>query len=448
MEALDTEPYLQLWSILAVQGSLTISVLISLFIIVLLLLMSAFISGSEVAFFSFTSAHHSELKSKGDKTNELILKLLDRPRRLLATILILNNFINVAIVIVSYYFIHDIFTIESLHPLLIFLIDIVAITAMILLLGEIMPKILAANQPMRFATFMSRPLYFLLKLLYPFSSVLVHSTNFVDRRIAKRKENISMDELSEALEITTSNETPEEELKMLEGIIRFGDTEVREIMKSRVDVVALDSEEQFDKVIATVMDCGYSRIPVYEESLDNIKGILYVKDLLPYLEEREDFKWNKLLRSAFFVPESKKINDLLQEIRDKKIHMAIVVDEYGGTAGIVTLEDIIEEIIGEISDEFDSSRDEVDYRKLNERTYSFEGKTSINDFCKIVNIEDNAFDDIKGDFDSLAGLLLEHFGDLPEKDEVFEYNNMIFKVVSVDHKRIQKIKVIIKNPDQ
>lgn len=373
------------------------------------------------------------------------MALLDRPKRLLATILITNNFVNVGIVILSSYINDSLFDFSNME-ILGFIIEVIVITSLILLMGEIMPKIFANQRPVTFALFMSQPLKVLISFFYPLATVLVKTTSFIDKKMAKQSQEISMSELSEAIDITSDEHTTEEETKILKGIVKFTDIEVKEIMKSRLDVAAFDSSIGFNEVLEKIREWGYSRIPVFTDTFDNIDGILYVKDLLPYLSEKDNFEWHDLLRPAFFVPENKKINDLLQEIQENKTHIAIVVDEYGGTSGIVTLEDIIEEIVGEIADEFDTPEDEIDYSKIDDRNFIFEGKTSINDFCKIIHIESDIFDDIKGDADSLAGLILEITGRIPERNAMVQYKNFEFKILTVDNRRIKMINVTINDP--
>ena len=360
--------------------------------------------------------------------------------------MIANNFVNVGIVILSAFVSGELFDFSK-FPVWGFLIEVIVIAVILLLFGEIMPKIYATQKPVNFAFRMARPLYGLTKVFYPLSSILVRTTNIIDNRIAKKGQGISMSDLSDAIDITVDDDAPEEETKILKGIVKFTDIEVKEIMKSRVDVTAIDKEISFTELMKIVIESGYSRIPVFEETFDNIKGILYVKDLLPHLNKKDNFDWFGLLRAAFFIPENKKINDLLHEFQEKKIHLAIVVDEYGGTSGIITLEDIIEEIVGEITDEFDSPGEEIDYSKLDDNNYIFEGKTSINDFCKIIGIDDNFFDEIKGDSDSLAGIILELQGEIPKKDTSIIYQNFDFKVLTVDKRRIKKIKITIKDKE-
>ncbi|MCB0804951.1 MAG: gliding motility-associated protein GldE [Bacteroidales bacterium] len=444
MEEPESDPHLWLPVLLLkiVTGNVSPELLLSLLVVIVLLLFSAMISGSEIAFFSLSPVHLKDIQSKNSSNNKIILSLLDLPKRLLATILITNNFVNVGIVILSAYISASLFDFSEL-PVLGFVVEVIAITTLILLFGEIMPKIFANQKPILFATYMARPLKLLMRFFYPLSSILVRTTTFIDKKLAGQNQEISMSDLSEAIDLTADKDTPEEETKILKGIVKFSDIEVKEIMRSRLDVVAIDSTADFKEVIHVVKDSGYSRIPVYEESFDKINGILYVKDLLPHLDKKTDFKWYDLLRPAFFVPENKKINYLLQEIQEKKIHMAIVVDEYGGTSGIVTLEDIIEEIVGEISDEFDSPEDEIGYSKIDDNNYVFEGKTSINDFCKIIGIDDSVFDEVKGDADSIAGLILELLGRIPEKNTVVSYDHFEFKVLTVDKRRIKMVSVLL-----
>ena len=444
MEDPDSDPHLYSFKILlsVLSGNMSAGLVIGIVVVFLLLFFSAMISGSEIAFFSFSPANLKQIRENETGTNKIILSLLDIPKRLLATILISNNFVNVGIVILSSYLISEIFNFTD-FPVLGFIIEVVVITTFILLFGEIIPKIFAAQKPVLFATVMAKPLRFLAKLFYPLSILLVKFTSVIDKRIERKGVDVSMSDLSDAIDITADENMDEEDTKILKGIVRFTDIDVKEIMKSRVDVTALDTETSFKEVLKTIIDSGYSRIPVFEETFDNVKGVLYIKDLLPHLDEKDDYNWPALLRKPFFVPENKKINDLLKEFQDKKIHLAIVVDEYGGTSGIVTMEDILEEIVGEIADEFDAPEDEVDYEKIDDSTYLFEGKTSINDFCKIVGIDDDIFDEVKGESDSLAGLILELEGEIPEKGSNTTFKNFVFEVYTVDERRIKKIKVTI-----
>jgi len=418
------------------------SLYISLIILVLLLLLSALISGSETSFFSLNGTQLNELDLMDTARSKKIIHLLKKPKQLLATILIANNFVNVAIVILSSYITGMLFNFSQ-FPVLGFIIEVVIVTFILLLLGEITPKIYANQYNVKFALQVAGLIFIIHKTLLPLSKVLAFSTSIVDKRITKKGHDISKSDLDEAIELTTGEESSEEEKNMLKGIVKFADIETSEIMKARVDVSAIDFESSFGDIMKSVILSGFSRIPVYKESLDNIEGILYIKDLLPYLNETSDFEWNQLIRPAFFIPENKKINELLQEFREKKIHLAIVVDEYGGTSGIVTLEDILEEIVGEINDEFDDMHSDIDFEQIDEKTYVFAAKTSIIDFSKVLKIDEDIFDDIEGDYDSLAGLMLEIHGNIPKKGTKVSYSIYHFEVIELDLKRIKRIKVEI-----
>ncbi len=416
--------------------------LLGLGAIFLLLFVSAMVSGSEIAFFSLTHHDIDGFRKRQKTIDRKILALLERPNRLLATILIANNVINIAIIILSTIVFRAFFEMQ-LHPVLAFILQVALITFLILLFAEVLPKVYASRHPKRFSAFMAGPLLVLRKFFQPLSALLVKTTRIIDKRMEKKRPNLSMNELSHALEITTDESTTEEDKNLLRGIVRFGNTYVREIMKSRVDVVAVEYGTPFDTLILTIQEAGYSRIPVYRDNFDNVEGILYIKDLLPHLDKGSNYQWQKLLRNAFFVPESKRINDLLKEFQEKKIHMAIVVDEYGGTSGLVTLEDILEEIVGEINDEFDM--EEAIYSKLDTNTFVFEGKTLLKDFCKITGTEDGLFNEIKGEADTLAGLILEIKQEIPYKGAKITYKQFVFEIESVDKRRIKRIKVKLKD---
>jgi putative hemolysin len=422
-------------------------VIAGIFAIIVLLIGSAMASGAEVAFFSLGPNQLHELRLKEDKADRAVLHLLEMPKRLLATLLIANNFFNVAIVIISTYVTNSLFDFGQFPYWLAFFIQVVVVTSLILLFGEVMPKVYATRNSLRFARFLAGPTHIVVRIFHPLSSLLVKSTNLIDRRISRKAYNVSISELSDAIELTSGKNTPEDEKKILQGIVKFGDIEVKEIMKSRVDVTAVDVQTNFRELLKTIIEAGYSRIPAYEDSFDQVRGILYIKDLLPHLTREDDFNWKDLLRDAFFVPEIKKINDLLQEFQEKKIHMAIVVDEYGGTSGIVTLEDIIEEIVGEISDEHDEPIGDFEFSKLDDYNYIFEGKTSLNDLYKILGIEDGLFDEVRGDADSLAGLLLELMEKMPEKDEKVSFRRFTFTVKAVDKRRIKRVLVTRLKPE-
>jgi len=405
---------------------------------VLLLFCSALISGSEVAFFSLTPQQINEIESEDHIKNRKLLKLLRKPEQLLATILIGNNFVNVAIVILSSYITNSIVDFSNAKTLG-FFVQIVIITFLLLLFGEIIPKVYATQTSVRFSKLMAFPLFYMGKFFKPLSAILIKSTSIVNKRISKRQ-NISMGELSQALELTADEISEEKEI--LEGIVNFGNINAEEIMKSRVDVVAVDIRTNFSKLQAVIIESGYSRIPVYDGTFDNVRGVLYVKDLLPHHHKPNTFRWQNIIRPPFYVPETKKINDLLEEFQTKKNHMAIVVDEYGGTSGIITMEDILEEIVGDIVDE--SDEEEATFSQEKDGSYLFEGKTLLNDFFKITDLDSTLFDNLKGDADTLAGLLLEIKGEMPEKRESFTCNDYQFVVEAVDNRRIKKIKFIPK----
>ena len=422
---------------------LTSGAIVGMVVVAILLFCSAMISGSEVAYFSLGPVHISELKEHPTRKESLVLNLLNKPERLLANILITNNFINVGIVIIASFVTGTIFNFTH-SPLLGFVIKVVVITFLLLLFGEIMPKVYANRFAPQFARRMAVPLVILDKLFQPLIFILVRSTGLVNRRLAKKGQNISMDDLSEALDLAT--DVVENEKEMLEGIVRFSNLEVSEIMKPRTDVVAVDIETDLDTLTRVIIDSGFSRIPVYEETFDHLKGILYVKDLLPHINQRNKFNWQKLIREPFFVPETKKINDLLKEFQEKKIHLAIVVDEYGGTEGIVTMEDILEEVVGEITDESDEA--EEFYRRIDAFTYAFDGKTLLNDFYKVTELDDELFDEVKGDSETVAGLLLELKGGFPRINDVMICRGIEFTVLAMDKRRIKEVKVFLKDPEQ
>jgi putative hemolysin len=407
-------------------------------IIIILLIGSALVSASEVAFFSFRPEEIEKLKSEKDKKSKAVLKLHNNPEKLLSTILVANNTINIAIVLLAAFLSSKIFDFSS-EPVLGFIINVVVITFLLLFFGEVMPKVYASRNRITIAMFMAYPLSLLEKVFKPVTSFLIFSSTFVKRRTGSRRSNISMDDLSDALELTSDDFNEDE--KILKGIVNFGNINVSAIMCSRIDVTAINIRSGFDKIVPVIISSGFSRIPVYSGSFDTVKGILYAKDVLPYTNNPASFKWQALLRPPYFVPETKKINDLLKEFQTKKMHMAIVIDEYGGTSGIVTLEDILEEIVGEITDESDDEH--LMYRKLDEKTYIFEAKISLNDFCKVVDIEEDIFNEVRGESDTLAGLILELTGEIPQKDQIVKYGDFIFKIESADRRRIKEIRVEI-----
>jgi len=444
--ALDPDPHLLSVMLRSFYKGFPPEAVITIVILLLMLIVSGLISGSETAFFSFQPAHLNKLKRSHGKRGKKVISLRNKPKELLATILISNNFINVGIVVISTYLTTLMFNLKS-HPALTFLVQIVIVTSFLLIFGEILPKIYANKKPVAFSLFMVDIIAVLMWVFKPLSMILVKSTAIIDKRLVAKKVPVSMSELSDAIDMTVDDSTPEEEKKILKGIATFGEKEASEVMRSRVDVTAIDTEMLFHEVIQIVTESGYSRIPVYKESLDQVEGLLYIKDLLPLIEKREELDWKPLIRPAFFVPENKRINDLLQEFRNRKIHMAIVVDEYGGTSGIITLEDILEEIVGEISDEFDVEDDAFHYKKLNGNTYLFDAKTPLNDLCKILEIDDDIFDNDRGESDSLGGLILELEGKIPEKGEKIKYRQFTFEIVDADVRKINKIKITL-NPEE
>lgn len=449
MEIIDSQLFAS-FSILLLDvptAGFSIGVIAGILVVLVLLVCSALVSGAEVAYFSLGPNQLHELRLLENSSDKAVLHLLEMPKRLLATLLISNNFFNVAIIIISTYVTNSLINLNQTSYWLAFMIQVVVVTSLILLFGEVMPKVYATRNGLKYARFLASPVQIAMGIFYPLSSLLVNSTNLINRRISRKAYNVSISELSDAIELTSDANTPEEEKKILQGIIKFGDIEVKEIMKSRVDVTAVDINTNFRDLIAVIIEAGYSRIPAYEDSFDQIRGILYIKDLLAHIIEGDNFIWKDLLKDAFYVPENKKINDLLQEFQDKKIHMAIVVDEFGGTSGIVTLEDIIEEIVGEISDEHDEPISEFEYTRLDDYNYIFEGKTSLNDLCKILDIDDNMFDNVRGDADSLAGLILELMEKMPEKDETIKYGQFTFTVKAVDKRRIKRVMVTLLQSD-
>ncbi len=411
-----------------------ISIIASLF----LLIMSALISGAETAYFSLKSDQVKEIKKQSDLRSRLIIKHLKNPKKILATLIIANGFVNVCFIVVMGIMLNLAFDFTKL-PSIVFIIQITIIAFTLLLFGEFLPKFYAKHKAKKFVRHTAIPIIIFDKLFHPFSVFMINTTSIIEKKLANIKQNITIDDLSQALNLTTHQITEDENI--LKGIIKFGNIDVKEIMKSRVDVLALEIDTQFKNILTFIIESGHSRIPVFSKTFDNIKGILLIKDLLPHFEKDNNFKWQSLIRTPFFVPENKKINDLLQEFQANKIHMAIVIDEYGGTSGIVTLEDVLEEIVGEITDE--SEKDEMFYSKINENTYVFEGKTLLNDFLKIVDIDDDLFDDVKGDADTIAGIILELTGEIPAKNKKIDFKNLTFTIESVDKRRIKQIKVTI-----
>jgi gliding motility-associated protein GldE len=402
----------------------------------LLLFVSGFASGSEIAFFSLSPSDLSELDEEKTGTDRNIKMLREDSERTLATILITNNFVNVTIIMLCNFIFASLVRFKAMW--LEFLIITVLLTFLLLLFGEIMPKIYSRQQPLAFCRKSVNFILLMRRLFWPLGSLLIKSGALAEKVVQKENRVLSVDDLEQALELTDKDDIKEEQ-EMLQGIIRFGDETAKEVMTSRQDIVDLDIESSFADVLKCVVENNYSRIPVYKDNTDNIRGVLYIKDLLPHLSKPATFRWQGLIRPPYFVPETKKIDDLLREFQENKVHIAIVVDEFGGTSGLVTLEDILEEIVGEINDEFDE--EEKTYSKLNYNTYIFEGKTLLSDFCKIIGVDDDEFAEVEGDADTLAGLLLELKGDFPSKYEKIDYSDYTFEVMDLEGRRISRIKV-------
>lgn len=418
----------------------TTGVIIATILAAVLLLMSAFASGSEIAFFSLSPSDVAELEDGKFDADKKIQNLRDDSERTLATILIANNFVNVTIIMLLNYVIAGVISFGERALLLQFLFTTVILTFLLLLFGEIMPKVYARQDSLKFCRRCVGGIMFARKLFWPIENILLKSGMMAEKIIQKENHVLSVDDLEQALELTDKNDIKDEQ-NMLKGIIRFGDETAKEVMTSRQNIVDLDIRSNYADVLKCIEDNNYSRIPVYQDNTDNIRGILYIKDLLPHLTKSSNFRWQSLIRPPYFVPETKKIDDLLREFQENKVHIAIVVDEFGGTSGIVTLEDILEEIVGEINDEYDE--EEKFYSKLNYNTFIFEGKTLLTDLCRILNVDDEEFEEVEGDADTLAGLLLEIKGDFPSIHEKIDYKNYTFEVMNVEERRISKIKVTV-----
>ena len=406
----------------------------------MLLVVSGFASGSEIAFFSLSPSDIDEVDLERTPTDKNIRMLREDSERTLATILITNNFVNVTIIMLCNFVFGSMVHFGPKAYWLEFLSITIILTFLLLLFGEIMPKVYSRQEPLRFCRRTVGGILVLRKIFWPLESLLIHSGVIAEKIVQKEKHLLSVDDLEQALELTDKEEIKDEQ-SILQGIIRFGDETAKEVMTSRQDIVDLDIRSSFTDVLKCIVENNYSRIPVYQNNTDNIRGVLYIKDLLPHLSKPASFRWQSLIRPPYFVPETKKIDDLLREFQENRVHIAIVVDEFGGTSGLVTLEDILEEIVGEINDEYDE--EEKNYSKLNYNTYIFEGKTLLSDFCKILNIGDEEFSEVEGDADTLAGLLLEIKGDFPSVYEKLNYKNYSFEIMEVEDRRISKVKVIV-----
>jgi len=414
------------------------SILVSILLAFFLILLSGFASASEIAFFSLSPADLEAMDPDKSPLDMLVQKLRDDSERTLATILITNNLVNVTIIMLCNYILINLLTFSA--EWLQFLCVTILLTFLLLLFGEIIPKVYGSTNPLAFCRKAVKGVMFFRKLFWPIETILLKSGAFAEKVLQKENRQLSIDDLEQALELTDKSDIKDEQ-SMLQGIIRFGDETAKEVMTSRQDIIDLDIRCSYEDVLKCIVDNNYSRIPVYQDNKDNIRGVLYIKDLLPHLSKPANFRWQSLIRPSYFVPETKKIDDLLREFQENKVHIAIVVDEFGGTSGIVTLEDILEEIVGEINDEYDE--EEHNYTKLDANSYIFEGKTLLNDFSKILNLPDDEFDDVEGDADSLAGLLLEIKGDFPAVHEILKYKRYTFEVLEIDERRISKVKVII-----
>ncbi len=407
--------------------------------IFILLFCSALVSAAEVAYFSLTPKDLDRCAQDNATKTQIITSLLEKPKKLLATLLVANNFINIGVVILFSVIGKNLF--ESIaSPLLKFTVEVILVTFLILLFGEVLPKVYANRNNMKFALFVAYPLSFLDKILSPISIPMRSLTLFLHDRLGKQKTNFSVDQLSQALELTSSEDTSQEEQKILEGIVSFGNTDTKQVMSPRIDIFALEITEPFSEIFPKITEKGYSRIPVFRDNIDHVEGVLFVKDLIPHINKKE-FDWKTLIREPFFVPENKKLDNLLKDFQSMKSHLAIVVDEYGGTSGLVSLEDVIEEIVGDISDEFDDEN--INYSQIDDKNFLFEGKINLKDFYRIIDVDENAFEVQKGEAETLAGFILEILGNFPKKGQKIHFDICRFTIETVDKKRIKQIKVTI-----
>jgi putative hemolysin len=430
---LDPEPSLFL------QYTLDANLVFGFIAIFALLFCSALVSGAEVALFSLSQKDIDDTLQNHPSKGKIISELLEKPKKLLATLLVANNFINIGVVILFSYVGHNIFSAVT-SPILKFILEVIVVTFLILLFGEVLPKVYASRNNIKFAKLIAYPIAGLDKLLSPISLPMRKVTIYLHNKLGKQKTNFSVDQLSQALELTDADETSSDEQKILEGIVTFGNTDTKQVMSPRMDIFALEIEESFPTIYSKIIEKGFSRIPVYRDNIDQIEGVLFVKDLLPHIN-KEEFDWKTLLREPFFVPENKKIDNLLKDFQSMKSHLAIVVDEYGGTSGLVSLEDIIEEIVGDISDEFDG--DNSNYSKIDDKNYLFEGKINLKDFYRVIDVDEDLFEIRKGEAETLAGFILEVLGNFPKKDQKIAFENCLFTIETVDKKRVKQIKVTI-----
>ena len=407
--------------------------------ILVLLFCTAMVAATEVAFFSLSQKDLNDLAQRNPSKYLIINQLLAKPKKLLATILVANNFLHIAVVILFGFSLDKLFITITI-PILKFIVEVVLVTFLILLFGEVLPKVYASRNNIKFASFIAYPLLFLDKLLSPVSIPMRSLTIFIQEKLGKQKTNFSVDQLSQALELTSTEDTTHEEQKLLEGIVSFGNTDTKQVMSPRIDIFALEIDETFTEIFSKIIEKGFSRIPVYKDNIDHIEGVLFVKDLIPHINKKE-FDWKTLIREPFFVPENKKLDDLLKDFQRMKSHLAIVVDEYGGTAGWVSLEDVIEEIVGDISDEFDDEN--INFSQIDEKNYLFEGKINLKDFYRIIDVNEDSFEIRKGEAETLAGFILEILGNFPKKGQKIHFENCLFTIEIVDKKRVKQIKVTI-----
>ncbi|MDA6072170.1 gliding motility-associated protein GldE [Flavobacterium sp. AC] len=419
--------------------TLDINLIIGFVGIFVLLFLSAIVSGAEIALFSLSQKDIDETVQESQTKGKIISNLLDKPKKLLATLLVANNFFNIGVVILFSFVGQNVFANVS-SPALKFILEIVVVTFFILLFGEVLPKVYASRNNIKFAKQIAYPIAILDKLLSPISLPMRSVTLYLHNKLGKQKNSFSINQLSQALELTDSEGTSSEEQKILEGIVSFGNTDTKQVMSPRIDIFALEVSESFSAICPKIIEKGFSRIPVYRDNIDQIEGILFVKDLLPHID-KEEFEWTSLVREAFFVPENKKLDNLLKDFQSLKSHLAIVVDEYGGTSGLVSLEDVIEEIVGDISDEFDDEN--LNFSQIDEKNFLFEGKINMKDFYRIVDVNEDVFESRKGEAETLAGFILEILGNFPKKDQKVAFENCVFTIETVDKKRVKQIKVTI-----
>ena len=430
---MDPEPSLGFLS------TLDTNLLFGIIGILVLLFCCAMVAAAEVALFSLTQKDLVELAQKNASKSIVINQLLEKPKKLLATILIANNFLHIAIVILFSFSLDKVFSAITI-PVLKFIVEVVLVTFLILLFGEVLPKVYANRNNMKFASFIAYPILLLNKLLSPISSPMRAFTVYIHDKLGKQKSNFSVNKLSQALELTLDSDTSHEEQKILEGIVSFGNTDTKQVMSPRIDIFALEIGESFAEIYPKIVEKGYSRIPVYKDNIDHIEGVLYIKDLIPHINKTA-FDWKTLLREPFFVPENKKLDNLLKDFQSMKSHLAIVVDEYGGTSGLVSLEDVVEEIVGDISDEFDD--DEINFTQIDDQNYLFEGKINLKDFYRIIDVDEDLFENSKGEAETLAGFVLEIVGNFPRRKQKIQFENCLFTIEAVDKKRVKQIKVTI-----